>query len=86
MLIESEVCDSLKIRYNEQLENTLEFAKANLLLTQQRDSINNENRKVNLRLQDVQKQLHKTTKKKGISVFEGILIGAGAFGFGALIF
>lgn len=79
-------CDSLKKRYSEQLENTLKFADANLLLINERDSINELNKRVNLKLNLVQDKLNKTNQKKGISIFEGFLIGIGALGLGAIIF
>ncbi|CAL2094811.1 hypothetical protein T190607A02C_70195 [Tenacibaculum sp. 190524A02b] len=77
-------CDSLKLRYVEQLEKITKFSDANLLLIQQKDSVFKLNNEVRLKLENVQGKLEENQKSKKLTLLEGILIGISSLGIGLL--
>ncbi len=79
-------CDSLSVRYNEQRELITDFSVTTLKLLRENDSLQTRFNIESLKLKEVNEKLIKEKSKKGISIFEGICIGVGAFGLGALIF
>ncbi len=79
-------CDSLNVSYNEQRKLITDFSVTTLKLLRENDSLQHRFNVENLRLKEVSEKLIKEKSKKGISIFEGVCIGVGAFSLGALIF
>lgn len=62
-----------------------EYAEANLLLIKANDSLDKKRKQNNIKIEQLNQNLQELNKKKGLSTFEGILIGVGSVGLGVLI-
>lgn len=74
--------DSLKLRYKELQLKTIGFSNAVIQLVKKNDSLDKRESFNNLKIQQLNTELKTVKQKKGLSVFEGILIGIAALTLG----
>lgn len=73
---------SLKVRYKELQLKAIDFSNAVIKLTKKNDSLDKRESFNNLKIQQLNTELKTVKQKKGLSVFEGILIGVVALTLG----
>ena len=85
MMKDLQSCDSLKQRYIDLGVKIDKYAEVNLILVKENDSLSkleNFNRNT---IQNLNQKLDQVNQKKGLSLFEGILIGIATLGIGLAI-